>query len=84
MIRQYVMSRRRDADRAEAIFKGVGAIILLLLLFGFIQLLPQMLKGKSTGEMIGSMLHVITVFAILMGLVVLVGLIVWVKVRGRK
>lgn len=79
------MSRRRKANRAEAIVKGVGAIILLLLLLGLTQVLPQMLNGKEPGEMMSTMMHVILGFAMLCGLVAVVGLIVWVKVmKGRR
>jgi heme A synthase len=77
--------RRREANRAEAIVKGVGAIILLLLLLVIVQVLPGMLKGKEPGEMMNAMMHVIVGFAMLCGLVAVVGLIVWVKVvKGRR
>jgi protein-S-isoprenylcysteine O-methyltransferase Ste14 len=78
------MSRRREANRAEAIVKGVGAIILLLLLLGLTQVLPQMLKGEDPREMIGTMMQIIVGFAMLCGLVAVVGLIVWVKVMKER
>jgi Na+/serine symporter len=78
------MSRRRKANRAEAIVTGVGAIILLLLLGIMTQVLPQILKGKDTHEMMSTMMQIIVGFAILCGLVVVIGLIVWVKVRKGK
>ena len=78
------MSRRRDANRAEALVRGVGARFLLLLLGLMTQVLPQVMKGKDPKEMIGTMLQIVAGFAILAGLVVVVGLIVWVKVRNRK
>ena len=78
------MSRRRKANRAEAIVTGVGAIILLLLLGSMTQVLPQILKGKDTHEMMSTMMQIIVGFTILCGLVVVIGLIVWVKVRKGK
>ncbi len=39
------MSNRKQANRAEAIVRGVGALIMLLLLFIIIQLLPQILNS---------------------------------------
>jgi hypothetical protein len=78
------MSRRR-ANRAEAIVKGVGAIILLFLLLGVTQGMPKILNGKNPNEMIGTMFQIIVGFAFLTGLVAVIGLIVWVKVRnGRR
>jgi hypothetical protein len=78
------MSRRR-ANRAEAIVKGLGAIILLFLLLGVTQGMPQILSGKNPSEMIGIMFQIIVGFAFLTGLVAVIGLIVWVKVRnGRR
>jgi hypothetical protein len=78
------MSRRREANRAEAIVRGVGAIMLLLLLLGVTRVLPQMLNGKDPKEMMSTMMLIITGFAMLTGFVVVVGLIVWVTVRSRK
>lgn len=78
------MSRRRKANRAEAIVTGVGAIILLLLLGIMTQVLPQILKRKDTHEMMSTMMQIIVGFAILCGLVGVIGLIVWVKVRKGK
>ena len=78
------MSRRREANRAEAIVKGVGAIILLFLLLGLTQGMPQILSGKNPGEMIGTMLAILVGVVILVGLVAFVGLIVWVRVRNGK
>ena len=78
------MSRRREANRAEAIVRGVGAIMLLLLLLGVTQVLPQVLNGKDPKEMISTMMLIITGFAMLTGFVLVVGLIVWTNVRNRK
>ena len=78
------MNRRRDADPAEAIVKGVGAIIVLLLLFIAVQIVPQMLKGKDPKEAIGIMVQLVAGIAFLMMLVGVIGLVVWVKVRNRR
>jgi hypothetical protein len=78
------MSRRREANRAEAIVRGAGAIMLLLLLGLMTQVLPQVLKGKDTHEMMSTMMQIIVGFTILCGLVGVIGLVVWVKVRNGK
>lgn len=64
--------------------RGVGAIVLLLLLLGVVQVFPQMLKGKSPNEMISTMMSTVMVFAVLVGFVVVLGLVVWVIVRKRR
>jgi hypothetical protein len=48
------------------------------------QILPQIFKGKEPREMMSAMIQLIVEFAILSGLVVVIGLIVWVKVRNGK
>ena len=79
------MSRRKEATRAEAIVRGVGAIILLLFLGILTLLVPQILKGKDTHETMSTMIKIIGGFAILVLLVGVIGLIVWVKVlKGKK
>ncbi len=78
------MSRRKEANRAEAIVKGVGALIMVLVLAVMVYALPQILKGKDTGQMMDTMIHMIVGFAVL-GLVIgVIGLIVWIKVRNKK
>ena len=57
---------------------------MLLVLLVMVQGLPQILKGKDTGDAIGTMLQMITWFAMLGGFVVVVGLIVWFKVRKTE
>jgi hypothetical protein len=57
---------------------------MLLVLLVMVRGLPQILKGKDTGDAIGTMLQMITWFAMLGGLVVVVGLIVWFKVRKME
>ncbi len=74
----------KEANRAETIVRGAGAIILLLLLGLMTQVLPQILKGKDTHEMMSTMIQIIVGFTILCGLVGVLGLVVWVKVRNGK
>lgn len=80
------MSRRKEANRAEAIVRGVGALVLLLILVIMVYALPNILKGKSTDEMLQTMLHMLFGFALLAGTVGVLGLIVWIKVliRGKN
>ena len=79
------MSRRIEANRVEAIVKGVWAIILLLLLFITIQVLPGIIKGKEPQEMMNTVMKIIFAFAFLAILVGVIALIVWVKiVKGKK
>ena len=54
---------------------------MLLVLLIMVHSLPQILKGKDTADAIATMLQMITWFAMLGGLVIVVGLIVWFKVR---
>jgi hypothetical protein len=78
------LSRRKEANRAEAIVKGVGAIIMVLVLAGVVYALPQILKGKDTGAVMDTMMHMILGFAVF-GLVIgVIGLIVWVKVLKKR
>jgi hypothetical protein len=78
------MSRRKDANRAEAIVKGIGSIILLLLLVIMTQALPAILKGKNTHEMINTTLTLIAGFAFLTILVGVIALVVWFRVLKGK
>ncbi len=79
------MSRRREANRAEAIVRGVGALFMLLVLVVMIYALPQILEGKSPKEMLETMMHTIVGFVVLGGVISVIGLIVWIKViRGKK
>jgi drug/metabolite transporter (DMT)-like permease len=78
------MSRRKEANRAEAIVRGVGALVMVLVLAVMIFALPQILKGKDTGQMMDTMIHMVVGFAVF-GLVIgVIGLIVWFKVLKRK
>ena len=78
------MSRRREANRAEAIVKGVGALVMLLLLAIMAFALPHFLKGKDTRQMMDTMIYIIGAFVLLMGLIVVAGLVVWFKVLKKK
>ena len=78
------MSRRKEANRAEAIVRGVGALILLLLIMIMIFALPHILKGKSTQEMMDTMMHMIVGFAVLVVITEVIGLIVWVRVENPQ
>jgi 1,4-dihydroxy-2-naphthoate octaprenyltransferase len=78
------MGRRRQANRAEAIVRGVGAIVMLLLLLIMVQVLPQILKGRDPREMVNTMTQMVLGFAVVGGLVVVIGLVVWLKVIKRK
>jgi hypothetical protein len=78
------MSRRKEASRAEAIVRGVGALVMVLLLAVTVFALPQILKGKDTGQMMDTMMHLILGFTVLGGVIVVVGLIVWVKVLKKR
>lgn len=78
------MSRRRQANRAEAIVRGIGALLLLFLLAAMVFAMPQILKGQSPNEMIGTMLHMVMAFAILVGAVIVMGLVVWIIVLRRR
>jgi len=78
------MSRRKEANRAEAIVRGIGAIVLLLILAVMVYALPNILKGQSTDEMLRTMLHSLFGIALLSGAVVVIGLIVWFTVLKKR
>lgn len=79
------MSRRKEANRAEAIFRGVGALVLVLLLALVLWTLPHILKGKNALEMMGAVVKIIVGFASLTIIVGIIGVMVWLKVlKGKK
>jgi len=57
---------------------------MVLLLAVTVFALPQILKGKDTGQMMDTMMHLILGFTVLGGVIVVVGLIVWVKVLKKR
>jgi len=63
------MKNRREADRAEAIVRGIGAIIMMVVLVVMVRAVPHVTKGKDTGEAMGAMLRMITWFTGFGGLV---------------
>lgn len=78
------MSRRKEANRAEAIVKGVGALIMVLVLAGMVYALPKILKGKDTGAVMDTMMHMILGFAVFALVIGVIGLIVWINVQNKK
>ncbi len=78
------MNRRREANRAEAIVRGIGAIVMLLVLYVLVRNLPGMLQGKSTQEMMSTMFRAVAVFAGAGIAIGIIALVVWYKVRNRK
>lgn len=75
------MSRRRDANRAEAVVRGVGSIFLLLMLGAFTMGMPQLAKGKSPVEMLDTVLGILALLVVCAVAVTVVGLLVWRAVR---
>jgi NADH:ubiquinone oxidoreductase subunit 6 (subunit J) len=78
------MGSRKDANRAEAIVRGVGAIVLLLVLAVMVYALPQILKEKNPTEMLSTMMQMLIGLAMLVGVVTVIGVIVWLKVLKGK
>jgi hypothetical protein len=78
------MSRRREANRAEAIVKAIGGLVMVLLLFVMVLALPHFLKGKDTRQMMDTMMYVIGGMVFLVGLITVIGLIVWFRVLKGK
>jgi hypothetical protein len=78
------MSRRKEANRAEAIVRGVGAFVMLLLLAVMAFALPHFLKGRDTKQCMDMMMHFIEAFVLLMGTIGVTGLVVWFKVLKKK
>jgi hypothetical protein len=79
------MSRRRQANRAEAIVRGIGALLMLLVLWGVVSVMPQILEGKDPGQAMNIMIRTIMGFAVLLGVIVVDGLVVWtVVLKGLR
>jgi hypothetical protein len=76
------MSRKR-ANKAEAIVRGIGAMFTVIVLFIATQGLPGMLKGRSTDEMMRTVIGFIAAFAALGIIVGTISLIVWITVKKR-
>ena len=76
------MRKRRQADRAEAIVRGVGTLVMLLVLLALVRRLPVILNGNDPRDAIGTMLELIAWFVLLGGLVIVVGLMAWFRVRN--
>ena len=74
------MSRRKEANRAEAIVKAIGAIIMLLLLFSMVHGTPGWLPGKNPGDPIAGLLTTLKFFVGLFVVITVVGLLVWIIV----
>jgi uncharacterized membrane protein len=72
---------RSRANKAEAIVRGIGAVVMLILLFVATLLLPRILKGQSTDEMMRTMIRFIAAFVALGAVITMIGLIVWCRVR---
>jgi Na+/phosphate symporter len=77
--------RRKEASRAEAIVKGIGGIVMVLVLALMTFAAPYILKGKTTDEMMRTVLHMLMGFFLLCASVSVIGLIVWFRVlKGKK
>src|ERR1035437_1866913 len=76
------MRKRKEANRAEAIVRAVGALVMLVILAIALPMMPQMLKGKDHQQMMGMIFKMIVGFGAVAVAVVIIGLIVWRRVRG--
>jgi uncharacterized membrane protein len=76
------MSKRR-ANKAEAIVLGTGAMLMLVLLFVGTLVLPRILNGQSTDNMLRTMIMFIRAFVVLGGIITMIKLIVWFRVKKR-
>jgi CDP-diglyceride synthetase len=78
------MGKRKQADRAEAIVRGVVGLIMVLLLVVMVFSVPQFLKEKDPRDITGTMIQMLLGFTLLCGLIAVIGLIVRVKLRKRN
>lgn len=79
------MSRRKEANRAEAIVKGVGAFIMVLFLAVMVYEVPNIVKNKSTEDTIHTMWVMILAFVGTCIALGILGVIVWLKVlKGKR
>jgi hypothetical protein len=74
------MRRRREANRAEAIIRGIGALVMLILLWFLVHALPGSLLAKKPGDPITGLLTTLALFVALFGAITVLGLVVWLKV----
>lgn len=78
------MSRRKEANRAEAIVRGIGALIMLALLAAMVFALPHMVKGEDPRETMDIMFRMLIGYAVLGTIIGVVGLVVWFRVLKEK
>ncbi len=77
------MSRRREANRAEAIVRGIGAIIMLILLWGMVNGAPGFLRGKNPTDAIAGLMSALVLFVGLFIAISVIGLVVWLIILKR-
>lgn len=76
------MSRRKEANRAEAIVRAIGAIIMLLFLWAMVQGVGH---GNNPGDAIAGLLSTLTFFVLLFGAITVIGLLVWfIVLKGPR
>ena len=74
------MSRPREANRAEAIVKGIGGIVMLLLLWCRVKGWLGSPGTRNPGDAIAWLLGMLKLFVVLVGAITVIGLIVWLIV----
>jgi hypothetical protein len=78
------MSRRREANRAEAIVRGIGGLVMVVVLAIMVYAVPQFLKGKDSQDAIKTALNALLGFTALGLTIGVVGLVVWWRVKNRS
>jgi H+/Cl- antiporter ClcA len=77
-------SRRKEANRAEAIVRGVGGLIMVAVLAAMVFAMPHLVKCKNTHEMMEIMLRMLFWYAVLGIIIGAFGLVVWLRILKGK
>ncbi len=78
------MSRRKEANRAEAIVRAVGGFIMIAVLLGMVFAMPHIGKGKNVHEMIQIMFGMLFGYALLGLIIGVIALVLWFRVLKGK
>jgi hypothetical protein len=78
------MSRRKEANRGEAIVRGIGGLVMVVVLAIMVYAVPQFLKGKDSQDAIKTALNALLGFTALGLTIGVVGLVVWWRVKNRS
>lgn len=81
----FCMSRRKEANRAEAIIRAVGGFIMVAVLAAMVFAMPHIVKGKNVHEMMQIMFRMLFGYVALLIIIGVIGLVVWFRIlKGKR